>query len=237
MAAGQGQCGCCRFLLPSARSLTLERLPPDVSHRTPPPSPAEKEAQPPMPSPVPGLAPGKYARLERERRFLLAALPSTERPASVRKITDHYLTGTSLRLRHIRGPGEDQYKLTQKIPVTQPGPVQGLITNIYLSKAEHDQLVTALPGQPLTKTRYSIPPLGIDVFDPPLHGLVIGEAEFGTDAEILAFRLPACIHAEVTCDPRFTGGRLATTSREDLASWLTEYGINLPDGPDLDPAR
>jgi len=190
-----------------------------------------------MPSPVPSLAPGKYARIERERRFLLVGLPSTGRPASVRKITDHYLTGTRLRLRHIRGPGGDQYKLTQKIPVAHPGPVQGLITNIYLSKAEHDQLVAALPGQRLTKTRYSIPPLGIDVFDPPLHGLVTGEAEFGTDAEILAFRLPSCIHAEITCDPRFTGGRLATTSREDLASWLTEYGINLPDGPNLDPTR
>jgi CYTH domain-containing protein len=189
-----------------------------------------------MPSPVPGLAPGKYARIERERRFLLN-LPSTERPASGRKITDHYLTGTSLRLRHIRGPGADQYKLTQKIPATHPGPVQGLITNIYLSKAEHDQLAAALPGQLLTKTRYSIPPLGIDVFDPPLHGLVIGEAEFGTDAEIPAFRLPGCIHAEVTCDPRFTGGRLATTSRADLASWLTEYGINLPDGANHYPTQ
>jgi hypothetical protein len=91
-----------------------------------------------MPSPVPGLAPGKYARIERERRFLLVGLPSTERPTSVRKITDHNLTGTRLRLRHIRGPGGDQYKLTQKIPVAHPGPVQGLITNIYLSKAEHD---------------------------------------------------------------------------------------------------
>jgi CYTH domain-containing protein len=190
-----------------------------------------------MPSPVPGLAPGKYARIERERRFLLVSLPSTGRPASGRKITDHYLTGTSLRLRHIRGPGGDQYKLTQKIPAAHPGPVQGLITNIYLSKAEHDQLVAALPGQLLTKTRYSVPPLGIDVFDPPLHGLVIGEAEFGTDAEILTFRLPGCIHAEVTGDPRFTGGRLATTSREDLASWLTEYGINLPDGAKRYPTQ
>ena len=190
-----------------------------------------------MPSPVPSLAPGKYARIERERRFLLVGLPSTERPTSVRKITDHYLTGTSLRLRHIRGPGGDQYKLTQKIPAAHPGPVQGLITNIYLSKAEHDQLVAALPGRPLTKTRYSIPPFGIDVFDPPLHGLVTGEAEFGTDAEILALRLPGYIHAEVTCDPRFTGGRLAAASREDLASWLTEYGINLPDGAKRYPTQ
>jgi CYTH domain-containing protein len=190
-----------------------------------------------MPPPASGLAPGKYARIERERRFLLAALPSTGQPTIARRITDHYLSGTSLRLRHIRGHGGDQYKLTQKIPATHPGPVQGLITNIYLSQAEHDRLVTALPGEPLSKTRYSIPPLGIDVFDPPLHGLVIGEAEFSTDAEMLAFQPPGYTQAEITSDPRFTGGRLATASREDLLSWLTEYGISPQDGPPLVPPR
>ncbi|MDQ2815296.1 MAG: hypothetical protein M3Z75_26495 [Actinomycetota bacterium] len=185
-----------------------------------------------MPFPDPELVPGKYARIERERRFLLTGLPSGEQPAHGRNIIDHYLIGTSLRLRCVLRPGGDQYKLTQKIPAAQPGPVQGLITSIYLSKAEHDQLVAALPGQRLAKTRYSIPPLGIDVFDPPLHGLVTGEAEFGTDAEMLAFQPPDYVHAEVTDDPRFTGGRLAVTPREDLISWLTQYGIS-PDDPDL----
>jgi CYTH domain-containing protein len=182
--------------------------------------------------PAPGLAPGKYARIERERRFLLAGLPPGERPADGRTIIDHYLTGTTLRLRCVLRPGGDQYKLTQKIPAAQPGPVQGLITNIYLSKAEHDQLAAALQGKRLAKTRYTIPPLSIDVFDPPLHGLITGEAEFGTDAEMLAFQPPGYIHAEITDDPRFTGGRLATTPREDLVFWLTQYGIS-PNDPDL----
>lgn len=188
-----------------------------------------------MPSPASESISGKYARVERERRFLLAGLPSSERPTSVRKIVDHYLTGTSLRLRHVCGPDGHQYKLTQKIPATHPGPVRGIITNIYLSKAEHDHLVAALPGKPLAKTRHSIPPLGIDVFDPPLHGLVIGEAEFCTDAELLAFQPPGYVHAEVTDDPRFTGGWLAGTQREDLVSWLSEYGISPPGPSNLDP--
>lgn len=186
-----------------------------------------------MSPPVPGLAPGKYALIERERRFLLAGLPAGEQPAVTRKITDHYLAGTTLRLRRVHGPGGDQYKLTQKIPAPQPGPVQGLITSIYLSGAEYSQLAAALPGHRLAKTRCTIPPLGIDVFDPPLHGLVTAEAEFGTDAEMLAFQPPGYIHAEITDDPRFTGGRLAVTPREDLISWLAEYGIS-PDDPDLD---
>jgi CYTH domain-containing protein len=183
-------------------------------------------------SPVPGLAPGKYSLIERERRFLLGGLPADERPAVARKIVDHYLPGTTLRLRWVHGPGGDQYKLTQKISAPQPGPVQGLITNIYLSEAEHKQLAAALPGRRLAKTRYSIPPLGIDVFDPPLHGLVTAEAEFGTDAEMLAFQPPGYVHAEITSDPRFTGGSLAGASREDLISWLAQYGIT-PDDPDL----
>lgn len=185
-----------------------------------------------MSSPVPGLAPGKYARVERERRFLLDGLPAGQQPAAARTITDHYLAGTTLRLRCVRQPGGDQYKLTQKIPAPRPGPVQGLITNIYLSRAEYDQLAAALPGRRLAKTRYSIPPLGIDVFDPPLHGLVTAEAEFGTDAEMLAFQPPGYVHAEITGDPRFTGGRLAVTAREDLLSWLAQYGLS-PDDPDL----
>jgi CYTH domain-containing protein len=188
-----------------------------------------------MPSPVPELVPGKYARIERERRFLLTGLPLGELPADGRKIVDHYLIGTTLRLRCVLRPGGDQYKLTQKIPAAQPGPVQGLITSIYLSKAEYDQLVAELPGKRLTKTRYSIPPLGIDVFDPPLSGLVTGEAEFGTDAEMLAFQPPGYVHAEVTDDPRFTGGRLAATPRENLISWLAQYGIS-PHDPDLNQA-
>jgi hypothetical protein len=74
---------------------------------------------------VPGLAPGKYARIERERRFLLVGLPASEQPAAARKIIDHYLAGTTLRLRCVRQPGGDQYKLTQKIPAPQPARSKG----------------------------------------------------------------------------------------------------------------
>lgn len=176
--------------------------------------------------------PGKYARVERERRFLLAALPSDPPATAIRTITDRYLIGTSLRLRHMSDQrGGDQYKFTQKIPTARPGPVQGLITNTYLSKAEYD-LLTDLPGAVLIKTRYSIPPLGIDVFAPPQHGLVLAEAEFDTDNAMLAFRPPSYVTAEVTKDQRFTGGHLATASREQLTSWLADYGIDANHQPD-----
>jgi CYTH domain-containing protein len=177
--------------------------------------------------PLPSLPqPRKYARVERERRFLLAGLPNNQPVAAIRKITDLYLIGTTLRLRHMSGQRDGHhYKFTQKIPNERPGPVQGLITNTYLSKTEYD-LPAQLPGKILTKTRYSVPPLGIDVFAPPLHGLVLAEAEFDTDNAMLAFRPPSYVVAEVTDDQRFTGGHLVNTTRAQLTSWLGDYGID-----------
>ena len=170
--------------------------------------------------------PGKYARIERERRFLLAAAPPPTAAVATRRITDRYLTGTRLRLRRDedRRRGPVAFKLTQKVPADRPGHLQGLITNIYLSSAEY-QLLARLPATTLSKTRLSVPPLGIDVFDPPLHGLVLAEAEFATDEAAHAFAPPTEAVAEVTDDVRFTGGTLVRTGREDLLTWLGEYGI------------
>ncbi|MFE2431445.1 hypothetical protein ACFXJ5_32495 [Streptomyces sp. NPDC059373] len=169
---------------------------------------------------------GKYARVERERRFLLAGLPDGTPSGAARSIVDRYVTGTRLRLRQItdEGTGAREYKFTQKIPADRPGPVQGLITNTYLSRAEYDVLA-ALPAATLRKARHSLPPFGVDVFEPPLHGLVLAEAEFGTDAEMPAFTPGIEVVAEVTADPRFTGGRLARTSRGELLAWLAEFRL------------
>ncbi|PAZ11376.1 hypothetical protein CLM62_35945 [Streptomyces sp. SA15] len=172
------------------------------------------------------VSPGKYARIERERRFLLAGPPAPSTVTVIRVITDRYLVGTRLRLRRAERSdvGGCELKLTQKVPVDQPGAVQGLITNTYLSQAEYD-LLASLPAAVLYKTRFSVPPLGVDVFDGPLEGLVLAEAEFTGDEEALAFVPPTECVAEVTDDARFTGGRLVGASRQELLAWLAEYGI------------
>jgi CYTH domain-containing protein len=171
------------------------------------------------------VRPGKYARVERERRFLLAGPPAPSSVTVTRRITDRYLAGTRLRLRRADLPdGRFEIKLTQKVPVPQPGATQGLITTTYLSPAEYE-LLASLPADVLSKTRLSVPPLGIDVFDAPLQGLVLGEAEFTTDEEAQSFAPPAECVAEVTDDARFTGGRLARTSHQELLEWLAEYGL------------
>jgi hypothetical protein len=58
----------------------------------------------------------KYARIERERRFLLDGLPDLA-GARVLRITDRYVDGTRLRVRTVEEDGCDVVrKLGQKIP-------------------------------------------------------------------------------------------------------------------------
>ena len=106
------------------------------------------------------------------------------------------------------------YKLTQK--------ASGLITNTYLSEDEF-KLLAQLPGDEIRKVRHSVPPFGIDVFLPPLDGLVLAEAEFDTDEAMAAAAAPPGAVAEVTHDDRFTGGRLVVTSAAELTGHLGEF--------------
>lgn len=169
----------------------------------------------------------KYARMERERRFLLSAVPDGTVVRTVR-IADRYLNGARLRLRQMVEMSADddivgmEYKLTQKVPAHGGGP--GLITTVYLNAAEHAAL-TQVPAAELNKTRLSIPPLGVDVFDGRLAGLVLCEAEFDDDESMARFVAPPDAVAEVTHDRYLTGGRLTDMARSELAAVLGGYGI------------
>lgn len=175
----------------------------------------------------------KYARAERERRFLLAQIP--EGPCLRHaEITDLYVTGTRLRLRQAvetttTGSSVSR-KLTQKIPAVGGGP--GLITTTYLNEAEY-AVFSVLPGTELSKTRYSVPPFGIDVFTGTLAGLVTAEVEFENAQEEANFAAPSDVVAEVTVDPRLSGGRLAVTTRPELLSLLAGFGLEPLDASEL----
>lgn len=171
--------------------------------------------------------PGKYAHIERERRFLLAEAPVASMVTATRSITDRYVIGTRLRLRRIEATdGGVERKLTQKVPLDQPGAVQGLITTMYLSVDEYDALA-GLPAHVLTKTRHSIGVVGVDVFAGELCGLVLAEAEFETDDAAESFAPPTGCVVEVTDDVRFTGGALVTTTRHELQATLAALGVTL----------
>ena len=174
--------------------------------------------------------PRKYARIERERRFLVGPFPSGE-IVRTRHITDRYIDGTFLRLREQTDEEtRSVFKLTQKVPAVADGAQQGLITTIYLTEGEY-RLLSQLPGKLLRKIRRSLPPLGIDIFEGTLEGLRLAEAEFTSAADADAFIPPDFILHEVTHDIRFTGGQLVCASRLSIETWLAEYCITLSEPP------
>jgi len=170
--------------------------------------------------------PHKYARIEWERRFLLDQFPDAD-VVRIRHIVDRYIDGTLLRLREQTDDGGSAiFKLTQKVPERAGGAQQGFITTIYLTEDEF-RVLAHLSAKKLSKTRYSVPPFGIDVFEGALQGLRLAEAEFNSAAEAEDLILPSYILREVTDDDRFTGGQLVCASRQNVEEWLTEYGITL----------
>ncbi len=172
----------------------------------------------------------KYARIERERRFLLHKLPDglTERPFTL--ITDYYLPHTRLRLRRMtdESGAVTALKLTQKFSPTAVPTTHTTITNTYLNQTEY-KLLSQLGGHILIKRRYRFPNAGytfsIDLFDGDLAGLIVAEIEAKTDADLEAVPLPAWAVVEITEEIFFTGGNLATATPAQLQAKLTAYGI------------
>ena len=167
----------------------------------------------------------KYARIEREPRFLLAGLPAPLDPArGFRRISDLYLTGTRLRLREVRAADGRvlERKLNQKLPDPEGHAARRIITSVYLDAAEY-ALLEPLPGRRLVKRRHFLPVAGhvfsVDVFEGPLAGLVLASVELESDAELASLPAPSFAHCEVTALPLFTGGVLA---QEDPARVLAE---------------
>ncbi|TWB57961.1 CYTH domain-containing protein [Rhizobium sp. ERR 922] len=166
----------------------------------------------------------KYARPEYERRFLLSDIPDLSGIA-FRLIEDLYLDGTRLRLRKIIcEDGNEQYKLCKKSPGPSANPLA--IVNIYLTSQEYD-LLSALNGKGIRKRRYNIASseyLCLDVFEGQLVGLVLCEIEAESVALLEAHALPHWIGRDVSDDPFFTGGNLASIDAAQLSARLVSLG-------------
>lgn len=167
---------------------------------------------------------GKYACIERERRFWLKEPPPLA-ICPVRRITDKYLHYSRLRLRKVEDNAGNiiALKLTQKYALESASPYQRLITNLYLNPSEFEQLAT-LAGNTLIKQRYRYDwqgfQFGIDVFEAQLSGLVLAEVEAATDAELFSIPVPDFIFKEVTDIAFFTGGNLAKLTAAELQQAL-----------------
>ena len=169
---------------------------------------------------------GKYARVERERRFLLRELPEgLTRAGEHVQIWDNYITKTRLRLRKIRVPQTKEYtwKLTQKFTPAPPDFSRTIITNIYLTEYEYEVL-SVFEGNEIRKNRYPFEyegrTYGIDVFLGTLWGLILAETSFETDEEMDSFIVPPFAALDVTNDEMFTGAKLVELSADDIRDEL-----------------
>jgi CYTH domain-containing protein len=164
----------------------------------------------------------KYARFERERRYLLQDLPEgiTRADRHV-QITDNYITGTRLRIRKVREPRTNKWtvKFTQKFAPDPNDLSRTIITNTYLNALEAE-VVSVFDANEIRKNRYYFEFEGrkfsVDMFLGDLFGLVLAEVSFETDEELDSFPKPPFALIDVTNDPLFSGGRLCEMTFSDL---------------------
>ena len=178
----------------------------------------------------------KYARVERERRYLLADLPEGLTRADPHlQITDNYITGTRLRLRKVREPRTNKWtvKFTQKFAPDPEDLSRTIITNTYLNALEAETL-SVFNTNEIRKNRYYFDFEGrrfsIDMFLGDLFGLVLAEVGFDTDEELEQFAKPAFALADVTNDAVFSGGRLSESTFAEVRQHILDRGLVRKEG-------
>src|SRR5713101_7102836 len=173
----------------------------------------------------------KYARIERERRYLLQDLPEgLTRADHHLQITDNYITGTRLRIRKVRDPKTNKWvvKFTQKFAPNPSDFSRTIITNTYLNALEAETL-SVFEANEIRKNRYKFEfdgrTFSIDMFLGDLFGLVLAEVGFETDEELDSFPKPPWALADVTNVEVFTGGRLCELTFEDIRNEIARSGL------------
>jgi len=150
----------------------------------------------------------KYAQVEVERRWLveLQAVGPLEALA-FREIEDLYFPGTGLRLRKVHdASGEPVFKFCKKYGKSSV--LSEPVTNLYLSEGEHT-LLGNLGGKSVHKRRYAVAGGALDVYRGK-EEFAVFEAEFGSEAEALAYIPPTFVRTEITDDTSYSGAALAT---------------------------
>lgn len=186
-------------------------------------------------------AESKYARVERERRYLLQDLPEGLTRADPHlQITDNYISGTRLRIRKVRDPRSNKWivKFTQKFAPNAADFSRTIITNIYLNALEAETLAM-FDANEIRKNRYSLEFAGrrfsVDMFLGDLFGLVLAEVSFETDDELKSFAKPSFAIAEVTNNKLFTGGELSQLTFSDIREEILKSGMARSHSAALEP--
>jgi len=173
----------------------------------------------------------KYARLERERRYLLQDLPEgLTRADHHLQITDNYITGSRLRIRKVRDPRTNKWtvKFTQKFAPDPKDLSRTFITNTYLNAVEAEVL-SIFNSNEIRKNRYYFEyerqKFSVDMFLGDLFGLVLAEVSFDNDVELDAYLTPPFALSEVTNNELFSGGKLCELTFSDVREEIRRAGL------------
>src|SRR5436190_13257895 len=173
----------------------------------------------------------QYARVERERRYLLEDLPEgLTRAEHHLQITDNYITGTRLRIRKVRDPRTNKWvvKFTQKFAPNPNDLSRTIIASLYLNAHEAETL-SIFEANEIRKNRYYHEFEGrrfsIDMFLGDLFGLVLAESDFDTDEELDRLATPSFAIADVTNNELFAGGKLSELKYEDVRKEILRSGL------------
>lgn len=165
--------------------------------------------------------------LEIEVAYLVTEIPAEASSASVKRITDIYLSDSSDLLTKLRlRQNGDKYELTKKVVVDPSDLSTQHEYTIPLTETEFTMLKAA-GGREVTKDRYTFSladhTAELDVFRGDLEGFAIIEFEFTSSEARDAFVPPACCGADVTQEDFIAGAYLAGLSYTDIAEDLARY--------------
>lgn len=166
-----------------------------------------RDALPPQKHTAVAILP-KYSAAEIERRWFvdlsqvgsLTALPR-------REIEDLYIAGTHMRLRKVSAEGEAViFKLGKKYGKGNNFSEQ--VVSVYLTEVEFNVMAT-MPGTVVKKSRYTISGGALDVYQNPISGFAIFEAEFQSESDAMNYTPPNFTSKEITHSVKYSGFALS----------------------------
>jgi len=152
--------------------------------------------------------------LEVERKFLLPGAPEWLGDHPVARIEQGYIAITDDVEVRLRSADDDRYLTVKR----GHGEVREEV-EIRLSEEQFGAFWPLTESLRLDKSRYLVPvedlTVEVDVFEGPLHGLVLAEIEFPSEALSQQFQPPPWLGEEVTGDDRYANQDLARSGLPD----------------------
>lgn len=147
---------------------------------------------------------------EIERKFLLAKPPEDLEQHPAESIEQGYLAITETLEVRIRQKGHRRF-----LTIKSSGDRTRLEEEIEIDERRFQALWPLTQGQRLQKTRYRMPSgsvtIEVDVYSGGLHGLIVAEVEFSSEAACEAFEPPTWFGREVSAHAAFRNQTLAVS--------------------------